>query len=88
MKEGPAERERSPFFDKLEDENLTFMESCLDRLLERGSALEFDDTNLRVELVLDDLRLGGVGGITGTNDLTVFGKAPNISNGRDMLVIG
>lgn len=87
MKDGPAERDRSTtFLDKLEDENFTFMESCLDKLFDRGSILGFD--NFKVEFVLDDFLLGGVGGITGTNDFTVFGNGPNISNGREILVIG
>lgn len=85
--EGPADRERSPFLDTPADENLTFTESCLEQLFERESGRTCD-TNFNVELVLDDFRFGGAGGITGTNDLTVFGNAPNMSNGRDILVIG
>ncbi len=82
IKEGPADLDRSPFLDPAE--NLTFIESLLAQLLDRDSGR----TILIVEFVRDDLRLGGAGGTTGTNDFTVFGNEPNISNGREILVIG
>lgn len=65
------------------------MEQLFDRIDEPPGEIDVLFTPiLSVELVRDDLRLGGGGGATGTNDLTVFGKGPNMSSGREMLVIG
>jgi hypothetical protein len=73
-------------------ENFTFIESCLlhDALedFERGDLLCKCVTIFSVELVLEDFRFGGCGGTTGTNDFTVFGNGPNMSNGLEMFVIG
>lgn len=100
--EGPAERERLTSDDFLlnddEVENLTFIESCLPQVPDAAAAEDFDRgeedllckcvTIFNVELVLEDFLLGGCGGTTGTNDFTVFGKGPNISNGLEIFVIG
>lgn len=82
MNDGPADLDlfRSAFFWAL-DENFT---SCLAKLFERDAF----ETIFSVEFVLDDLRFGGGGGTTGTKDLTVLGKGPNMSNGREIFVIG
>lgn len=95
MNVGPAERERliSAFLLAAAaaaelDENLTFIESCLTQLLARGGLAWKFEASFSVELVRDDLRLGGAGGTTGTKDFTVFGNGPNMSSGREMFVIG
>lgn len=86
MNDGPADRDRfRSVFLSAADVILT---SCLAQLFEReGSPLKVL-TIFSVELVRDDLRFGGAGGTTGTKDLSVLGKAPNKSSGREMLVIG
>ena len=88
MNDGPAERERFNSDDFLQlVENFTFIESCLVQLLVRGDLFKCV-TIFNVEFVLDDLRFGGCGGTTGTKDFTLFGNGPNMSNGREMFVIG
>lgn len=83
-------------------ENFTFIESCLLPPPPPAAAATVEEdfdrgeedllckcvTIFNVELVLEDFLLGGCGGTTGTNDFTVFGNGPNISNGLEMLVIG
>lgn len=70
------------------------MSACFEQVFERTEELpgEIDVCKcppiFSVELVRDDLRFGGGGGATGTNDLTVLGNGPNMSRGREMFVIG
>lgn len=85
MNEGPADLDlfKSTFFPTVA--NFT---SCLAQLFDLLGPPVKCVTIFSVEFVRDDFLLGGAGGTTGTYDFTVFGNGPNMSNGREMFVIG
>lgn len=93
---GPADLDRftSDFLVlDVVDDIRKLIESCFEQLFdlvdETGDVDAFKcEPSFNVELVRDDLRLGGGGGTTGTNDFTVLGNGPNMSKGREMFVIG
>jgi hypothetical protein len=88
INDGPADLDRFKSAFLLVDENFTFIESCFAQLFERNGLVFKCLTIFSVEFVLEDFRLGGGGGTTGTKDLTVLGNGPNMSRGREIFVIG